>query len=87
MNRYQRIISVLTKELAPSRLELRDDSSRHAGHAGARPEGETHFDLRISSPRFAGLSKVQCHQLVYALLKDEFSSGLHALAISASEND
>jgi BolA protein len=83
MNRAERIISLLTKELAPSRLEVHDRSSRHAGHAGARPEGETHYDLVIESARFKGLNRVQRHQLIYRLLDGELKNGLHALAIEA----
>lgn len=85
MNRYQRIISLLTKELEPTRLELVDESARHTGHAGSRPEGETHFALRIASPRFKGLSRIQCHRLVHAPLKDEMENGLHSLSISISD--
>lgn len=83
MDRYQRIISLLTQELHPILLELRDDSARHAGHAGAAPGGQTHFNLVIRSEKFAGLSKVKRHQYIYRLLDQEFKSGLHALSISA----
>ena len=44
----------LTAALAPLRLSVIDDSQRHAGHAGARPEGETHFNVEIVAARFAG---------------------------------
>lgn len=81
MNRSKRIIDILTQALAPGYLELRDESGQHKGHAGARPEGETHYRLLIASAAFSGLNKVQCHQKIYALLADEFKSGLHALAI------
>lgn len=80
MTRYQRITDKLTAALQPTALELRDISHTHAGHAGAGIE--THFTLKIESPRFAGLSRVQQHQLVNAALADEFESGLHALAIT-----
>lgn len=83
MNRTERITAILTETLHPVRLELRDDSANHAGHAGARPEGETHYDLLIESAVFAGKSKVQRHQMVYALLEEEFKAGLHALSIQA----
>lgn len=81
MSRKQRIESILTEALTPGALEVIDESSQHAGHAGARPEGETHFRLRIASPAFAGLSRVAAHQKIYALLDAEFKCGLHALAI------
>lgn len=82
--RAERMERLLQKELNPSRITLTDDSTRHAGHAGARPEGETHYTLVIEAECFRGLSRVQCHQLIYRLLGEEFKCGLHALAINAS---
>lgn len=81
MNRRERILATLTRELAPSHIELHDESAKHAGHSGARPGGETHYRLTISSPLFMGKSKVAQHQMIYALLADELANGLHALAI------
>jgi BolA protein len=81
MNRAERIKAILTRELAPHHLEIIDDSHKHAGHAGARPEGETHYSLIIGSAAFTGKTKVQAHQMVYTHLKPELDSGLHALAI------
>lgn len=81
MNRAERIRDILTRELAPHHLEIIDDSGKHAGHTGARPEGETHYSLIIGSSAFTGKTKVQAHQMVYAPLRPEFDSGLHALAI------
>jgi len=83
MDRYQRIISRLAQEFSPSLLELRDDSARHAGHAGAKAGGETHYDLVITADGFAGMGKVQRHQRIYGVLADEFKTGLHALSIKA----
>lgn len=84
MNRAERILSILTQEFSPSHLELHDESSRHEGHAGSRPGGETHYRLVIVSSKFNGVGKVQRHQKIYALLASEFGSGLHALSINAS---
>jgi len=83
MNRYERIMSLLSQEFKPTRLELRDDSQSHAGHNGARPGGETHYTLVIESAAFQGLNKIQCHQAIYRLLANEFKTGLHALSIQA----
>lgn len=58
-----------------------DESSLHAGHAGAKPEGETHFRLRIVSGDFAGMGRLERQRLINALLGEEFNSGLHALAL------
>lgn len=81
MNRSERICDILTQVLAPSHLELQDDSAKHTGHTGARPEGQTHYHLIIASDKFQGRSKVQCHQMIYAALAEEFKTGLHALSI------
>jgi BolA family transcriptional regulator, general stress-responsive regulator len=72
----------LTELLAPTRLEVLDESAAHAGHAGADGTGfGTHFRVRIASPLFAGRSRVACHRLVYDALQDFVDRGLHALAI------
>lgn len=71
----------LQDALAPSALELVDDSAAHAGHAGAR--SGAHFDLRIVSERFAGLPRVARHRLVYDALRPWMADGVHALAIDA----
>jgi BolA protein len=66
---------------APAELDIEDESAKHAGHAGARPGGETHFRVRIVSSAFEGLSRVARQRLVYARLADEFAAGVHALAL------
>ena len=71
----------LRAALAPQQLQVLDDSHLHAGHAGAR-EGR-HFTVRITSPRFAGLSRVARHRLVYDSLGPLGDQGVHALAIVA----
>ena len=83
MNRAERIKYLAITKLSASCVELEDQSARHAGHAGARPEGETHYKLVVESPLFTGLSKVKRHQAVYAALGEEFGAGLHALSIEA----
>ncbi|HLY44537.1 MAG TPA: BolA family protein [Stellaceae bacterium] len=72
----------LTRRFAPVRLEIVDESHRHAGHAGARPEGETHFSLTIVAPAFAGLSRVARQRLVYEALADELATRVHALSVT-----
>ena len=71
----------LAKALAPERLDIVDDSARHAGHVGARPEGETHFNVEIVSARFAGLARVARQRLVHKVLEAELQSRVHALAL------
>ena len=72
----------LTERLAPIRLEIVDESHRHAGHAGARPEGETHFAVTIVSAGFTGLGRVARQRLVYQILADELATRVHALALT-----
>lgn len=83
MTRSQRIRDTLIEAFAPSELEITDDSGKHAGHAGARPEGETHYTVKIVSDRFAGLSRVAMQRAVMGALQPEFETGLHALSIKA----
>jgi BolA protein len=82
VSRQSRIETVLRQAFAPTILEVVDDSHRHAGHAGARPEGETHYSVRLVSPAFAGVSRVDRHRKVNAVLAAEFGQGLHALALT-----
>jgi BolA protein len=77
-----RIEEQLRDRLAPTWLEVLDESAAHAGHSGANPEGfGSHFRVRIASPLFAGKSRVACHRLVYDALQNFIAQGLHALAI------
>ncbi len=72
----------LRERLAPTRLEVLDESYRHAGHVGANDSGfGTHFRVRIASHLFTDLSRVARHRLVYDALQDFIAQGLHALAI------
>jgi BolA protein len=83
----RRIEQKLTQRLAPTRLEIEDESHRHAGHAGHRAEGETHFRVSIVSTAFAGLGRVQRQRLVYEILRDELAERVHALAMSTLTPD
>lgn len=65
-----------------ARVEIVDDSHKHAGHAGARG-GAGHFSVRLVSPAFAGLRTVARHRLVYDCLRDWMPQRIHALAIDA----
>lgn len=79
---------IIRKRLAaaftPEALDVIDDSAKHAGHAGARPGGQTHYTVHITSTAFAGMSRVARHRAVYAALDGLFEQGLHALAIEAN---
>jgi len=69
--------------LQPTRLELTDDSARHQGHAGARPEGESHFRLLIVADAFTGQSRIERQRMVYRALGDLLATDVHALSITA----
>jgi BolA protein len=72
--------------LEPRSVELLDESGRHVGHAGAAAGG-SHFTLVIVSPRFAGLSKLERHRMIYAALGALMHREIHALAIQALAPD
>jgi BolA protein len=82
-----RIAGKLTQAFAPERLEVIDDSHRHAGHAGARPGGETHFSVDIVSKAFQGKSRLERHRMINETLVGELKDGVHALAIRAAAPD
>lgn len=77
-------IDVMREKLAalePQRLEILDDSAKHAGHAGAKEGG--HFRLTIVSPRFSGCATMQRHRLIYGALGPMMRGEIHALSIKA----
>ena len=84
MSRRDRIFQILTENFQPSLIDVVDDSARHAGHAGASDAGETHYNVKIVSARFDGLSRVAMQREIMQALAAEFESGLHALSIKAS---
>ena len=85
--RSRQIEQRLIERLNPTYLEVVDESALHAGHSGANPEGfGSHFRIRIASPGFAGLGRVQCHRLVYDCLQNFIDQGLHALAIEIRDS-
>ncbi|MGZ6021255.1 MAG: BolA family protein [Rhizomicrobium sp.] len=73
----------LTAAFAPAELLVEDESAKHAGHAGARPGGQTHFSVRIVADTFAGVSRVERQRRVYAVLAHEMKpNGIHALSLT-----
>ncbi|MBI5041113.1 MAG: BolA family transcriptional regulator [Gammaproteobacteria bacterium] len=76
----------LTAALAPTELEIQDDSAKHAGHAGAR-SGGGHYNVRIVTREFSGKSLVQRHRMVYDALGDAMHEEIHALSIQAKTPD
>ena len=80
-SRTERLLQRLAA-LQPERVEVTDDSHRHAGHAGAA-DGRGHFTVLVVSKRFAGLSTLRRHRLVYDAVGDMMTTDLHALSIQA----
>ena len=87
MSVAETIRAKLTGRFAPTRLVILDESHRHAGHAGARPEGETHFAVTIVAAAFAGLNRVARQRLVYETLADELATRVHALSLTTLSTD
>jgi BolA protein len=85
--RVAQIEQRLRAALETQRLDIVDDSARHAGHAGARESGGGHFDVTIVSPAFAGKSRIERHRLVYAALGELMQRDIHALSLHALSPD
>jgi BolA protein len=79
----EKIREKLQRSFAPDQLDIIDDSARHAGHGGARPEGETHFNVTIVSTAFAGVGRLDRQRRVYAVLAAELDGPVHALQVRA----
>jgi BolA protein len=77
----------LSKALAPERLDVIDESHLHAGHAGAREGGQSHFRLFVVATAFEGLSRVARQRLINDVLRDELTGPIHALAMKTLTPD
>lgn len=84
MSVAETIRSRLEDALSPTHLEVVDESHLHAGHAGARAEGETHFRVTATSTEFRGKNRVQCQRQVYNCLTDLLEGPIHALSLKLS---
>jgi BolA protein len=80
-NMTDRLRAKLEAALSPLSLDIEDESAKHAGHAGAREGGETHFRIRIVSQSFAGMNRVQRQRKVYAAVAEELAERVHALSL------
>lgn len=78
-----RIEAKLRAALMPRRLAVVDESHLHRGHAGARPEGESHFRVEVVADAFAGLSRVARQQRIHDVLAEELAGPVHALSVTA----
>lgn len=80
---FETIRNKLEAAFQPTRLEIEDDSGRHAGHSGAREGGESHFNVTIEALAFVGAAKVARQRMVYRALADELAGPVHALSVKA----
>lgn len=80
--RAERLNAILRDAFSPVLLRVEDDSARHAGHSGARPGGQTHYNVLLVSETFAGMDRVARSRAVHAALAAEFASGMHALGLT-----
>ena len=85
--RVAQIEQRLRTALAPQRLEIVDDSAKHAGHAGARESGGGHYNVTIVSAAFAGKNLIERHRLVYGALGELMHKDIHALSLQALSPD
>lgn len=82
MSVAKRIEEKLRAEFAPKKLIVVDESHLHAGHAGARSQGESHFRVEIVSHLFEGLSRIARQRLIYQTLSEEMATDIHALVLN-----
>lgn len=83
----QEITEALNAGLAPTALDVIDESHLHAGHGGWRESSETHFRVRVTSPAFNGKTRLDRHRVVNALLARQLREGVHALALETRASD
>ena len=79
----KKLAEKLTEAFLPLILDIVDDSARHAGHGGAAPGGETHFNIAITSAAFSGVGRVARQRMVYRVLAAELAGPVHALSLIA----
>ena len=78
------IIKKLKEKFNPYSINVIDESALHAGHVGARPEGETHFKVEMKSNKFLGMSRLNMQREVYQALELEMKNKIHALSLQLS---
>ena len=86
MTTKSQIEELLRDAFSPDFIEVRDVSEGHSGHAGARPGGETHFEVFITSKAFTGKSRIQSHRLIHGILEPFLRTSVHALALNVKSS-
>ena len=87
MSMVDTIRAKLTEQFDPTHLEVIDESHHHAGHAGWREGGETHFRVRIATRNFDGMTRIAQHRAVMGALNDELKTQVHALNIEVLKSE
>jgi stress-induced morphogen len=81
-SRAERLEATLGRVFSPSLVRVSDQSAEHAGHAAARPEGETHYNVLVVSGQFRGMNRLARSRAVHEALTQEFAGGMHALSLT-----
>ena len=79
------IAQKLNAALTPQQINVEDVSHKHAGHAGWREGGGTHFEVTVKAMAFSGKSRLQRHRMVNEILADELANSIHALELHLSD--
>ena len=79
------IAQKLNAALTPKQINVEDVSHKHAGHAGWREGGGTHFEVTVKAAAFSGKSRLQRHRMVNKILVDDLANSIHALELHLSE--
>lgn len=78
------IVKKLSKAFNPYELDVIDESHKHIGHSGYKPEGETHFKIKMKTTVFGGLTRLDMQRQVFKALSEEMESRIHALSLELS---
>ena len=84
MGMAEKIETAIREVIEVSSLEVINESHKHAGHSGDDGSGETHFSVKVSSPDFEGLNRLEKQKIITGAVKSLFAQGLHALSLSVS---
>jgi BolA protein len=74
------IYKTIAESFMPEKLEIIDESNKHAGHAGSHPQGESHFLIRISASAFAGKSRVEREKLLRKAIDTATPRDIHSIS-------
>jgi len=76
----------LQAHFSPRYLHVEDVSWQHEGHAGARPGGQSHFEVVIAADGLDPLSRVAAHRAINHTLATLLAGPVHALQITIQKD-